>query len=609
MSLRALGALLLVTLALPAARADDVRVRASVLPRGAIYETTEVRLQIEIDGSSIPEVSAPSLPTMTNLAVAGGPQTSRSSSYVFENGRINASNSLILTYFLTPKGTGSAVIPAFVVNVGGTSYRTEPLQFQIAPGRSGPAPPAGRRPGAPSGGSDDDEGDEGADLSDVFLQSKLSQTSVWAGQAVVLEMTLYAAAPLGGFGWTDIPSMTGFWTEDIPVDAQREHTIVTMNNRRYDAFPVARKLLVPTSSGTLAVPAYTGQVQVRRASRDPFGSFFSLGRFANLVRKSNALKLEVKPLPETGRPASFTGAVGAYRFTTTADRKTVNAGDAVAVRATVEGAGSLQGVGPPKLEAPPDVKVYDPKVVEDQGAGPQHLGAKKSWEWVVVPLAPGTLRLPAPVFAYFDPVAGAYKELHGEIPEIAVNRGAAQPDVGIARSEVQAAAKDIAFLKALRGPLETAAAPVQRTGWFVVAALAPLLLVPIGILVGRRRERFLLDHGFARARRAARAAAKRLDRAGTRAGESSTAFHEEVAGALVDYVADRANRSAAGLTYDQLEEILAARGVSADLRRRYRACLESCDFARYVPDAGRPQARTDLVAEARSLVRALEEIA
>src|SRR5262245_56747575 len=594
---------------LSAHAADDVRVRADVLPRGASYETSEVRLQITIDGSSIPEVSSPKLPAMTNLKVAGGPQTSRSSSYVFENGRINASNSLILTYFLTPTGTGAAEIPPFDVIVGGTSYKTKALQFPIQAARNGPAPPGSRRPAGPFGGDNEDEGDESADLSDVFLQAKLSSSTVWAGQAVILDMTLYAAAPLNGFGWTDLPSLTGLWTEEIPVDPQREHTVVTMNNRQYDAFPVARKLLVPTSTGTLTIPPHTAQVQVRRATRDPFGSFFSLGRYANLLRKTNPLKLEVKPLPEVGRPPEFSGAVGSYRIKVTADRTTVNAGDAVAVRAVVEGVGSLQAVGPPKLEAPPDVKVYEPKVVEETAGGPQHLGAKKSWEWVVVPLAPGTLRLASPRFAYFDPGPGAYKELSGDLPEIAVNRGTAQPDVGIARSEVQAASKDIAFVKMLRSPLAISSPPVQRSGWFVAAALAPLVLVPIGILIGRRRERYLSDHGFARARRAARAAGRRLDRASARAAEASTAFHEEVAGALVDYVADRANRSATGLTYDELEELLAGRGVSPHLRRRYRACLESCDFARYVPDSGRPQARTDLVAEARALVRALEESA
>jgi hypothetical protein len=594
--------------AVPAAwAAGDVRVGVSVLPRGTVYETSEIRLEIKIEGDSIPEVTSPSLPSMTNLRIAGGPSTSRSSSYSFVQGRVSASNTLVLTYFLTAGGPGAAEIPPFDVTVGGTAYRTQALRFQVTAGRGGPAPPGGPVTGRRGAGGEDDE--EAGDLADVFLQSKPSATSVWSGQSFVLEIMLFSAAPVQGFAWTDLPSLPGLWSEEIPVDPDRERKVVTMNGRTYHAFPVARRLLVPTSSGTLTIPPFSAQVQVRRPGRDPFGAFFALSPFATLARKTGAVKLDVKPLPEMGRPAAFSGAVGSYRMQVTADRSSVSAGDAVAVRATVEGSGSLQGVGPPRLAAPPDVKVYDPKVVDESAGGPLKMSARKTWEWVIVPLAPGALRLPPPEFAYFDASAGSYRELRGELAEIAVLRGASTPDLGVARGEVQTTARDIAFVKARRGALESSSVPVHRTGWFLALALLPLFLVPAGIFAGRRRERYLSDRGFARARRAARAAARRLERASARAGESATAFHEEVAGALVDYVADRANRSAAGLTYDQLEEILAAKGASPELRRRYRGCLESCDFARYVPDSGRPQARSDMVAEARALVAALEGVA
>jgi hypothetical protein len=224
-------------------------------------------------------------------------------------------------------------------------------------------------------------------------------------------------------------------------------------------------------------------------------------------------------------------------------------------------------------------------------------------------LAPGTVNVPAPRFAYFDPGTGSYRELKAEIPELIVRRGSGSGEAVASRGEVQANVKDIAFLKMVRGSLTEAKPPLHKRGWFLALLVLPLVLTPVGIVLGRRRDRFLTDHGFARARRAARTAAKRLDRAAHRAGASPASFHEEVAGALVDYVADRANRSASGLTYDQLDDILAAKGVPDEPRRRYRACLERCDFARFVPDSGKPQAVAELVTDARAILRALEEVA
>ena len=598
--------LALALLAAAPVAAADVQVSASVLPQGRISETTQVRLIIRIEGSSIPDVGSPKLPAMKNLQVTGGPATARNSSYTFDNGRIVSSSALSLTYVLAPSGKGPAEIPPFDVIVGGTAYRTQALRFNVEAGRSGPAPPS-QAPGMARDGSGDDDAQDTS--VDVFLQAKLGATSVYSGQPVRLDVTLYAAAPVNGFTWTDVPSLPGLWAEDLPVDPGRDRRIVTMNGRQYNAYPVARKLVVPTGSGALTIQPFSAQVQVHRASRDPFGSFFSLGGYVNIVRKTAGLKLDVKPLPDAGRPADFSGAVGSFRMKVTSDRTAVDLGEAVAVKVTIDGEGSLQSAVAPKLTAPPDVKVYEPKTLDDAMTGADHLSARKTWEWVVVPLAPGTVNVPAPTFAYFDPGTASYRQLRGEIPELTVQRGSGVVDSVASRGEVQANTKDIAFLKMRRGALQEARPPLHRRGWFLVLIALPFILTPAGIALGRRRERFLTDHGFARARRAARKAAKRLDRAGHRAGDSPAVFHEEVACALVDYVADRANRKASGLTYDQLDDILAAKGVPAEPRRRYRVCLETCDFARFVPDSGRPQAVAELVAEARAILRALEEVA
>lgn len=591
--------------AAPSVAAEDVRVSASILPQGRIDDSTEVRLVIRIDGTSIPEVSSPRLPAMTNLRVAGGPSTARNSSFSFDNGRIISSSSLSLTYFLTPAGPGQAEIPPFDVQVGGKTYRTQAMRFAVAAGHGGPAPPSQSQT---AGGNDGDDDGSAGGAGDVFLQAKLGATSVWSGQPVLLDVTLYAAAAVNGFSWTDVPGLPGLWAEELQVDPARDRRLVTMNGRQYNAYPVARKLLVPTGSGPVTIQPFAAQVQVRRTSRDPFASFFSLGSVVNVTKRTSPLKLDVKPLPLANRPAEFSGAVGSFRMRVIADRSEVELGEAVAVRVTVEGEGSLQSAVPPNLTAPPEVKIYDPKAVEDAMTGANHLGARRVWEWVVVPLAPGTTRVAAPTFDYFDPNSGSYKRLSGALPDLTVRRGNGSGEAIAARGEVQANTRDIAFLKPLRGALSQAMPPIHKRGWFVTLLLVPLVLTPLGIVYGRRRERFLLDHGFARARRAARRASKRLSRAAQRGGSSPVAFHEEVAGALVNYVADRANRPASGLSYDQLDEILASKGVQDDTRKRYRSCLETCDFARFVPDSGRPQAVADLAAEAQAILEALEKV-
>jgi CubicO group peptidase (beta-lactamase class C family) len=52
--------------------------------------------------------------------------------------------------------------------------------------------------------------------------------------------------------------------------------------------------------------------------------------------------------------------------------------------------------------------------------------------------------------------------------------------------------------------------------------------------------------------------------------------------------------------------LLASRGVDAEVARRFRACLERCDFARFVPDAAQSARKEEVLGEAEDLVERLE---
>ena len=74
----------------------------------------------------------------------------------------------------------------------------------------------------------------------------------------------------------------------------------------------------------------------------------------------------------------------------------------------------------------------------------------------------------------------------------------------------------------------------------------------------------------------------------------------------IEYVADRFNRSPAGMTYELADDLLASRNVDSDLRRRYRSCLEQCDFARFVPASSQAERRIEVLEDAGKIVEELE---
>jgi hypothetical protein len=584
--------------------AGDIRVRAYVEPAGRVVDTEPLTLMVAVEGSDLPDVSIRDLPRLVNLRVLNGPSKSTSASFEMQGTEIRRSSSVTLRYTLLPEGPGPAEIPPIAVQLGSEVRRTEAIRLQVERGVTAPPPGGGRRarPGRMA------EGREAAGPGVVFLKAETSASEVWVRQPVPLTVTLYASgADIRGFSWMGFPSFSSFWVEEVPGDANADRYQADVEGRSYNAFPVLRRILIPTSPGEATIDPFAAQLQLRRSSGDPFEDFFMGGGSAVLIRKTDPVHLRVRPLPESGKPPDFSGAVGSFKIRAALDRTDAQVNDAVALKVTVEGDGSLQSAAAPRLDAPQDLKVFEPKITDSVSTSGGKLRSVRTWEWVLVPLAPGDVRIPAVRFPYFDPAAAVYREARGEPMLLAVRRSDRPTEGPVARGAVEAQRRDLAFIKPLRGKLSIGRPRLDRRASFMALLVLPLILSPVLIGVRRYRTRLSQDRGLVRARRARRLARKRLDATGHRIGVGdAAAFHEAVARALVEYVADRFDRSPAGLTYDVADELLAARGVDLAARSRFRSCLEACDFARFVPEAGTASRKTETLKEARAIVDLLE---
>ena len=582
--------------------ADDLRVRAWVEPGPTVNDAEPFALAVAVEGTEVPDVSIDRLTGLTNLRVLSGPFKSQSSSFELRGTSLQRSASVILRYTLLAEGPGPAEIPSLEVRVGSRTMRTEAIRIQAVRGRPGAAAGPQRRPRAGAR-------DRQAEPADVLLRAECRPTEAWIGQPILLEVVLFAAGgEVERFSWLDPPSLEGFWVEDVAVDPNAERTRAEIGGRPYVSYPVMRRVLVPTSAGDLEVAPFTGQIQVRRSTGDLFEDFFLQGRGSIAVRTTDPIRIRVKPLPEQGRPEDFSGAVGSFRVRATFDRREARVDDAIGLRVSVEGDGLLETVRAPSLDAPQDVKVFEPKTTGSVSVERGRIRSTKTWEWVLVPLHPGEVRMPPVRFSYFDPSQGAFREVREELGSLVVRRGEPSGEErGIARGAIRAEREDIAFIKPLRGELSESGPGIHRRPVFLAFVAVPLLALPVGILLGRHRARLRKDLGLARSRRAAAVARRRLRAAERRAARSDgVSFHEEVGRALVEYVADRFNRPPAGLTYDVADDLLASRGVEAPLRGRFRACLETCDFARFVPESRAEERMADVLREAREIVTALE---
>lgn len=355
------------------------------------------------------------------------------------------------------------------------------------------------------------------------------------------------------------PVIDGVWSYPQAAPAGIAATR-SIGSRWYDLF-VAHQVVFPLLPGRVVVPRATLKYSTPVALQ-----FFSQEERYALT--SRAETLSVAALPESGRPAGFSGAVGSGL---TLERRVsptlARVGEGVTVDLALTGDGNTALWPAPDLRWAAGTRAYSDRVEERVGVTEGRIGGTKTFRYLVVPDSAGTLALPAVSYPYFDLAAGRY--LSAALPATTIP---VSPGGGSTTST------------ALPPPLMREGGPALAWRlrralpdwvWLLVLLAPPLLLALRGrITVPRRRS------------------------APAPSGDLRSA-EEELEAVVRTLVPDPERRTGAGL-------VAAVRAAGADsaLAARVAAVRERLLARRYGPDAVAREDAT-LAAEARDLARRL----
>ena len=630
--LLALELLLPLTLAYAAAFAAEVSVRAWVdRPQLSVGETAD--LAVEVSGAR--DAPAPEIANTDGLGVRYvGPATQIS----IVNGQMSAS--ITHHFSVAALKPGSFTIGPIRVDYGGKRYEAGKVSLQAvataAPGAAQAAPGAGAPAAGPAGGPQAGApggpqagapgGARGAAPAGDQLRLVLSapKTSVYLHERMSLSLKLY----VGNIRVSDVQYPTipgdGFALEPLREPAQRREQTAE------GIFQIADFVttLTPLRSGALTVGPAKLELNVlaRQRGADPFfDRFFGSDPFGATRRPieitSEALSLDVLPLPEAGRPADFSGAVGRFEFAVAAAPREVRAGDPVTVTMTIRGEGSLESLTTPAIAASDALRVYPvqptspaagtPATTHEAAAKPATV-QEKVFEQVVIPQYPGPLSLPEIRFSYFDPAAGAYRTISQ--PPIALTvQPSAEPVAAAVVGAVPAVpaaeplGRDIVFIKDAPGDLVPIGERRYRSIGFWAYQPLPVLTWLAVVLYDRRRRRLHGDPRYARFTRAGREARRAIAAAGDalHAGDHA-AFYDTVARALSDYLSAKLDLPPGSVTADTVDTCVRARGLSERVASDLRDFFSTCERVRFAPAAEADGDMQRTLERAGAIVRALE---
>jgi len=557
-------------------------------------------LNVEVSGAQGVDQD-PELPDLSSFSVYLG--SGSSSSIQMSGGRTNIT--LTIQYRFQATSAGTFTVDPFEVEAGGGAFTTEPLTLTVSDAPVPQGPSAG--PGA---------ADRGIAPEDLFVETVPSRRQVYENQPVVVDYRIFTRVNVSSYSITQLPPATGFWVEEYPPAGNPVIGQTVRDGMQYTTATIRKVALFPTGSGmrTLEPLGIEAQVRVRRRSAfDPFEDFFGRGSLLNsnisTAAASRPVEIEVLPLPG-GRPENFTGFVGDLEVAATLDRDSVQVSDAVTLTVEVAGSGNLRMLAEPEVEIPPGFEAFPPEVSERVDRTDAGVSGTRTYEYVLVPRAPGVGAIPPVELAYFDPERETYEVAASGALAVEVTGVAADGALGTGRvrAGVEELRTDIRFIQ-LGSP---ALVLVNRTLFahplFWVTLLVPLVAVGGAAGLRRHRDRLHGDVAYARSRRAAKVARKRLAEARKLVdGEDVRAFYAEAGRALEGFLADKLNIAAAGMIRDEVRDRLAALGVDTEAAEPYMECLEECDRQRFAPPTASAEERARFLGRVEAAMAAMAE--
>lgn len=564
----------------PAAARSAAQV-AAALDRPSVAAGEPFRLTLNVTGAG-GDVGTPRFPGLPGVEYHGG---SRAQTMQIVNGVV--SSSVTLTFTVIARQPGRLVLQGIQVPVDGGTVTPNPVEIAVGQ-------PAARQPGGAAQAGDPP----------AFVVSNVNKRVVHVGEQLVHALRLNHRVRFGSQVQYAPPSFSGFITE--PLDASPRP-----DKPGYAAMEV-RTALFPTAPGTYTLaPATLQFVMIEADNGDPFSAFFGGGR--NVTLKSDPIQVVVKPLPDAGKPAGFTGGVGSYRLSASLDKTTVDAGKPVTLTLEISGKGLVKSLKEPAMPEIPGMRRYETITALSTKAMGDAIQGTKTFKVMLIPHTSGKITIPAITYPVFNPASGGYETLRSTPLALAVRPGTGGPQFAgptgadaTAAGGIRTVHADIRFLKPVTRPGGSSPPRAWPGPGFLAAQALPLIFLCAGLVVAWRRDVVNRDPAKARSRTARRNAVRKLAAAKAAAGRTDAgAVHETVQQALAEYLADRWNVSGSGLTLNAIQQRLRSAGMPDASLTTLAAFWEEADLVRYAPQAA---TATDLAGRLRETERLLADL-
>ena len=508
-------------------------------------------------------------PSFADFKVVGGPSSSVSQSWI--NGKASYSQTYI--YILEPKNEGEFIIEPATIEYNDEIVKSNAIKLMVSAAIEIPKDP---------------NNPDYIAQQNIHLVAEVSNLNPYVGEGIYVVYKLFVSQNISVNDWrvSESPQYNGFWNQDIEVTDSNVQT-GKYNGEDYRYLVLKRAVLIPQRAGELIVEPMKMDfsVGIPTGRGDFFGNMIT--RNINYATESAIRRVRVKALPEEGKPEDFSGAVGEFEFSVLADKNILKANDAAQIKVEVKGSGNLKLFEIPKIVTPAELEAYTPEHKEEVTTSLSGLRGSISDSYTVVPQFKGKYKIPETTFSYFNPKEEKYYTILAEAVFVEVTEGkemasASNDTAGTFKKNVVSNGNNFRFIA-----LETKLEPSVKKDFlhsteFYLLLLLPFLVIPIGVLIGKKRARRSGDIFGNKIRMANKLARKYLSEAKKQLGKKE-AFYIALEKALHNFLKAKLQIETSEISKEKIAELLQEKGVDENTIKEFITVLNDCDFARYTP--------------------------
>ncbi|MBS7256251.1 BatD family protein [Flavobacterium branchiicola] len=526
-----------------------------------INERLRIDFIMNVDGDNFEQ------PSFDGFKIVAGPSQQISQSWV--NGR--SSFQKIYSYILQPNQKGSVNIKQAAIEFNGQIYKTAPIKIVVT--------------NAVAQERDPDDRPQGSGSETLNLVAEISKTNPYLNEPITVVYKLYFNnIGVNGFKELAKPKYNDFWNQNIEIKHLAIEEGSYQGQRCYYVI-LKKTILYPQKSGRLTIEPLSLDINVELPTnrRDMFGQMITIDD--NKVVSAGAKTINVKPLPESSKPDSFTGAVGKFNFIVTPSKTSLKSGESLDLIVSANGTGNMKLFTLPKPVVPNALEMYDPVHDEKVTTSLSGMSGRVSDKYTIVPQYKGKYVIKPMQFSYFDLNSGSYKTMTSQEITIDVLDGPMQAEANNTANAAKNMISKTDQFKYIK-PKTTLVSMVKNDFYgsdlYLALLFAPFVILPLIVLVKKKKEAIDSDVTGNRIKMNNKLAKKYLSQAKKQLNNKE-AFYIALEKAMHNFLKAKLHIETSEMSKDNIQELLLSRNAKPESVKSFIDLTENCEFARYAP--------------------------